>query len=127
MYGVNHFNHSVKWKCMISDDGAIKKIERGTTHFLFVLMKWNWKKFSVLKTTKSKFINVLFLIAVVDGETKIIPISQFLSTDMTDNLIVAVLFNEIPDSHHVRIYKVNKRNQVRVIYLGKLCIHNRAI
>ncbi|XP_048729395.2 xanthine dehydrogenase-like isoform X2 [Ostrea edulis] len=48
---------------------------------------------------------------VVNGETKIIPISQFLSQDMTDNVIVAMFLNSIPDSHHIRIYKVNKRNQ----------------
>uniref|UniRef100_K1Q8Q7 Xanthine dehydrogenase n=1 Tax=Magallana gigas TaxID=29159 RepID=K1Q8Q7_MAGGI len=47
----------------------------------------------------------------VNGESKIIPISQFLSLDMTDNIIIAMILNSIPDSHHVRIYKVNKRNQ----------------
>lgn len=47
----------------------------------------------------------------VNGESKIIPISQFLSLDMTDNVIIAMILNSIPDSHHVRIYKVNKRNQ----------------
>lgn len=51
----------------------------------------------------------------MNGESKIIPISQFLSLDMTDNIIIAMILNSIPDSHHVRIYKVNKRNQVRVL------------
>ncbi|XP_022343245.2 uncharacterized protein LOC111136587 [Crassostrea virginica] len=48
---------------------------------------------------------------VVNGETKTIPISQFLSQDMTDSIIIAMILNSIPDNHHVRIYKVNKRNQ----------------
>lgn len=64
----------------------------------------------------------------MNGESKIIPISQFLSLDMTDNVIIAMILNSIPDSHLVRIYKVNKRNQVRVlspvnIYLKFLIQH----
>ncbi|XP_061182872.1 xanthine dehydrogenase-like [Saccostrea echinata] len=48
---------------------------------------------------------------VVNGETKVIPISEFLSQDMTDCVIVAMFLNSVPDNHHIRIYKVNKRTQ----------------
>ncbi|XP_061183006.1 uncharacterized protein LOC133191267 [Saccostrea echinata] len=50
-------------------------------------------------------------LAVVNGETKVIPVSEFLSQDMTDCVIVAMFLNSVPDNHHIRIYKVNKRTQ----------------
>lgn len=35
---------------------------------------------------------------------------------MIDNIIIVMILNSISDSYYVRIYKVNKRNQVRVFF-----------
>lgn len=48
------------------------------------------------------------------GQKIVIPISQFLNQNMCNKIIVSMTLNSIPTSHRVKIYKVNKRNQVRV-------------
>lgn len=60
----------------------------------------------------------------MNGELKIILIFQFLSLDMIDNIIIVMILNSISDSYYVRIYKVNKRNQVRVFFFVNRLILN---
>lgn len=48
------------------------------------------------------------------GQKIVIPISQFLNQNMCNKIIVSMTLTSIPTSHRVKIYKVNKRNQVRV-------------
>ena len=62
-------------------------------------------------------------IAIITGDSsgpQDITMDQFLTTDMSDKVILAMVVSSVDSDCYIRMYRVNKRRQVRVVTLSVL-------